>query len=226
MAGSDFIPAAESRFHLAFFTTYSRLLYATTFAHVGAEISYRPVNGQSTLYLVNHNYWFDALTPLLLNRYAFRQRLRAVMEDTQLRKHPFFKRLGAFSINRSHPRSAIRSLDVAADWLNQEGHCLFLYPEGKLVDATVPISIESGVLRVIANAPMADVVPLATHIHFMRGPKPVLLIRSGDPIRITDQMPKALALQTLQQAMREQKNRLVLDAMSGTRYPSLYQVNR
>lgn len=226
MTDTSFIPAAESRLHIAFFTMYSRWLYDRTFAHVGADIAYRPAAGQSSLYLVNHHYWFDGLTPLLLNRYVFRQRLRAVMEDVQLRKHPFFSRLGAFSINRGHPRSAMRSLDIAADWLNEEGHCLFLFPEGKLVDATLPISIESGVLRVIANAPMADVVPIATHIHFLSGPKPVMLIRSGEPIRITDRMPKALALQTVQHAMQEQKRRLVLDAMSETRYPSLYQVNR
>lgn len=221
-----FIPADESRFHIGFFTAYSRFLYGRTFAHVGAEIGYRPGPGQSTLYLCNHNSWYDGLTPLLLNRYAFHQKTRAVMEDVQMRKHRFFRKIGAFSINRSSPRSAMRSLDYGADWLNEPGTSLYLYPEGRLTDASLPVSIESGVLRLIANAPLADVVPLAFHIHFLSGPKPVLLMRSGDPLRITDDMPKALALQTVQHAMQTLKNQVAQDAMAGIAYPSLYQVKR
>lgn len=223
---TGFIPAAESRPHIAFFTAYSRFLYARTFRHVGADIAYRPSEGQSTLYLCNHNSWFDGLTPLLLNRYRFHQKARAVMEDIQMRRHPFFRRIGAFSINRSNPRAALQSLDYAADWLNEPGTSVFLFPEGRLVDATVPVTIESGVLRLIANAPLADVIPLASHIHFLRGPKPELMLRSGEPIRLTDDMPKALALQTVQFAMRNVKARVVDDAMAGATYPSLYQVSR
>lgn len=226
MSNATFLPADESRAHIAFFTLYSRYLYGRTFASVEADLPYRPEPGQSTLYLLNHNAWFDGLTPLLLNRYRFRQRARAVMEDVQLLAHPFFRRIGAFSINRAHPRAAIDSLDYAADWLNEPGTSVYLYPEGRLVDPTVPIRIESGVLRLMANAPMADVVPIATHIHFMDGPKPVMRIRSGEPIRLADDMPKALALQTVQHSLQTLKDGLIRDTMDKVPFPSLYQVRR
>lgn len=193
----------ESRFLVWFFTWYTRWLYWRTFASVDIRTEYHPTPKQSTLYVLNHHYWFDALTPLLLNHRYFHQNLLAIMDQVQLEKHPFFAKLGAIAIDRNHARSAVKTLDQASDWLNEPGTCVFLYPQGKLTDATEPIVLESGVVRLIENAPMADVVPIGMHIHFRKGPKPTLVIRIGKPIEFPTNAPKALILQTVQFAIRD-----------------------
>jgi len=194
----------ESRFLIWFFTTYTRWLYWRTFAKVDIQSEYAPAPGQSTLYVLNHHYWFDALTPLLLNHTHFHQHLMAIMDRVQLEKRPFFAKLGAIPIDRSNARSAVNTLDQAADWLNNPGTCVFLYPQGKLTDSIEPIVLESGVVRLIENAPMADVVPIGMHIHFRNGPKPELVIRIGKPIAFPSNAPKALVLQTVQHAIRQE----------------------
>jgi chlorobactene lauroyltransferase len=194
----------ESRFLIWFFTTYTRWLYWRTFVKVDIQSEYTPTPGQSTLYVLNHHYWFDALTPLLLNHRFFHQTLMAIMDKVQIEKRPFFAKLGAIPIDRSNARSAVKTLDQAADWLNEPGTCVFLYPQGKLTDAFEPIVLESGVVRLIDNAPMADVVPIGMHIHFRNGPKPELVIRIGKPIGFPSNAPKALVLQTVQHAIKQE----------------------
>lgn len=197
----------ESRFLIWFFTTYTRWLYWRTFAKVDIRSEYVPDANQSTLYVLNHHYWFDALTPLLLNHTYFHQRLMAIMDRVQLEKRPFFAKLGAIPIDRSHARSAVKTLDQASDWLNEPGTCVFLYPQGKLTDSIEPIVLESGVVRLIENAPMADVVPIGMHIHFRNGPKPELVIRIGKPIVFPSNGPKALVLQMVQHGIRQELER-------------------
>lgn len=194
----------ESRFFVWFFTWYTRWLYWRTFASVDIRTDYQPTAKQSTLYVLNHHYWFDALTPLLLNHLYFHQKLLAIMDKVQMEKHPVFSKLGAIPIDRCNARSAVKSLDQASDWLNEPGTCVFIYPQGKLTDSTEPIVLESGVGRLIENAPIADVVPIGMHIHFRKGPKPSLVIRIGKPIEFPTNAPKALVLQTVQYAIKKE----------------------
>lgn len=198
----------ESRFLIWFFTTYTRWLYWRTFAKVDIRSEYTPTTEQSTLYVLNHHYWFDALSPLYLNHGVFRQRLMAIMDKVQTDKYPYFLRIGAIPIDRSHARSAVKTLDQASDWLNEPGTCVFLYPQGKLTDSTESIVLESGVVRLIDNAPMADVVPIGMHIHFRNGPKPELVIRIGKPIVFEPNAPKALVLQTVQHAIKQELEKI------------------
>jgi chlorobactene lauroyltransferase len=198
----------ESRFLIWFFTTYTRWLYWRTFAKVDIQSEYSPAPGQSTLYILNHHYWFDALTPLLLNHSHFHQHLMAIMDKVQMEKRPFFAKLGAIPIDRSHARSAVNTLDQAADWLSEPGTCVFLYPQGKLTDSIEPIVLESGVVRLIDNAPMADVVAIGMYIHFRNGPKPELVIRIGKPIVFPSNAPKALVLQTVQHAINHELDKI------------------
>ncbi len=198
--------------HIRFFHAYTRWKLSRTFASVWLDQRYHPRPGTSTLYLANHHLWWDALVPLVLSRSWFKQRLRAVMERPQMERYPFFSKIGAFSIDRDNARSALASLDLAADWLNEPDTCLFLYPEGRLTDTTDPIRIEAGFLRITENAPLADVVPVAFHTHFRNGPKPELYIRVGERLRLDGGMPKALAVQTVQTAIQDLKSGLIRDS--------------
>ncbi len=145
--------------------------------------SYSP-SGKSTVYYLNHNYWWDGLIPLYLNHRLFKQRARAFMEDKQMKKHRFFSKIGAFSINLSDPRSAISSLRFAIESLSQSNSGVYIYPEGKIVPPAPKVQPFKGGLAWLAQkCPDIDFVPIAIHIDHSKQSKPELYMMVGNPIK-------------------------------------------
>ena len=103
------------------------------FKEVHIEVDYRPSKHTSTLFYMNHNYWWDALLPNYLNRRFFGQKTRGMMDIRQLKKHPFFTKIGAFSVDLNQPRSAIYSLRYALEHLQIPNASIYLFPEGEIV---------------------------------------------------------------------------------------------
>lgn len=184
-----FIDAKDNRFVASFFTVFTKFLANRTFHRVYLDNEYGTnISTRSTLYFGNHNAWWDALTPLLLNQYVFKQHPRAVMEWEQVHRYPFFRRIGCFSIDRRDPRSALKSLRYGIEWLNkQPGRSLYLYPEGKITNPLLPHSpFETGIGWMTSQlADHVDLVPLVQHSHFMHHAKPDLFIQIGGPVERT-----------------------------------------
>lgn len=148
---------------------------------------YQPSGDARTVYFANHNYWWDGLVPLYLNRTLFRQKARALMEDTQMRQYPFFSRIGAFSVNLSDSRSLIRSLRYAVESLERPGSCLFIYPEGTLLPPSNDIpDFKGGLSWLYEHLKDVDFVPFALYIDHSKDNKPDLHIRIGELIRIKE----------------------------------------
>lgn len=119
---SEFQQERSSRIFIRLFYRYVLTLYRRRFQAVWLDDTAVQPDLRATLYMGNHNAWWDALTPLLLNERVLHQRARAVMDEEQLRRYPFFRRLGVFSIDRKHPRRALASLEHAAELLNGSGY--------------------------------------------------------------------------------------------------------
>ncbi|MFW6348197.1 MAG: lysophospholipid acyltransferase family protein, partial [Cyclonatronaceae bacterium] len=136
MASRPFIPAKSNQLVISFFKYFTRFLAGRLFHAVHFEDAYHTRSAEkTTLYFGNHNAWWDALTPLLLNEYVLKQKPRAVMEWQQVHDYPFFRRFGCFSIDRDDPRSALKSLKYGIDWLNgTPGASLYFYPEGRITN--------------------------------------------------------------------------------------------
>ncbi len=117
----DFIREINSPLFNRVFYWYCLTLFRRRFRAVWLDDSAVRPSSRSTLYLGNHNSWWDALVPLLINERVLHQRARALMDVEQLRKYPFFRRLGVFSIDREHPRRALDSMEYAAALLNSTG---------------------------------------------------------------------------------------------------------
>ncbi len=181
-----FIDAVDNRLVSGFFYRFSRFLAKRTFKQVWIQNEYgKPSAERSTLYFGNHNSWWDALTPLILNNAVFHQRPRAVMEWEQVQRYGFFRRIGCFSIDRSDPRSALKSLLHGVNWLNEEGgRSLFFYPEGKITHPQLStLQFETGIGWMTQKLePHVDLVPLVQHSHAMHHHKPSLFIGIGKPV--------------------------------------------
>lgn len=107
------------------------------------------------------------------------------MDEAALRRHPFFRRIGTFSIHRQNPRKALESLHYASEMMNHaetgKKIALWIYPEGKMKSPASNIRSEGGVVRLIRmlNPDKSQIVPFATWMHTMRSDKPELFIKIG-----------------------------------------------
>lgn len=179
----SFIPASESAFHIRFFSFYTKWKLKRSFKQVWINQEYEPDKDSRTVYFLNHNSWWDGLLPLYLNEYFFHQNARAIMEEKQMRKHTFFSKIGAFSIDLSNPRSIVRSMRYALSSLEREKACLFIYPEGKItpVSESTP-EFKNGLSWLYKNTADIDFVPIGIYSHSFRSAKPELYILIGDSV--------------------------------------------
>ncbi len=177
-----FIPAQESPWFISLFGLYVRNLFRRRFKNIAIDQHYQPSEGTGTIYFLNHTSWWDGLIPLLLNQKLFRQNARAMMEDKQMRRHRFFSKIGAFSVNLDDPRGSVRSLRYAADSMKRRNASLFIYPEGKIVPySDSRPTFKEGLAWIARNSPQADLVPIGIYITTAQSDKPELFIRVGKP---------------------------------------------
>ncbi len=220
-----FIDAKDNRFVSSFFYGVSRFLAGRSFRNVWLKNEYgTPSPDRSTLYFGNHNAWWDALTPLLLNQKVLKQHPRAVMEWEQVKRFPFFRRIGCFSIDRTDHRSAVTSLVHGVNWLNEKpGRSLFFYPEGKITHPALDsMHFETGIGWMVPKLkPHVDLVPLVQHIHAMHHPKPSLFIYLGKPVHAApDQDKKSI---TLELQKTTEKCRTMLAGLASPKEPEMDQ---
>jgi len=178
------IPAAESKVFEMFFIPYLRNLYKRRFDRIYYHSAYSPGTLDTSIYFLNHYSWWDALTPILINNRILKQNMRAMMIEHQLRKFPFFRKLGVFSVDKEHPRKSLNSLKYAADSMFRDKASLYIYPQGKIEDEHIePLSIESGVAWLYQHLPDVDFVPIATTMNTRYSEKPRLFIQIGKPLK-------------------------------------------
>lgn len=180
----DFIPAKESPLFTRIFSVYVRFLFWRRFKRIWIRRDYHPSPGSRTVYYLNHHSWWDGLIPLLLNESLLNQKARALMEDKQMARYPFFKKIGAFSINREDPAKVLRSLRYAVKSMNRDRASLFIYPEGQITPAGSSLSFEGGLSWIHARISGVDFVPIGIYIHTIRQDKPELHLHIGKAVSL------------------------------------------
>lgn len=179
----SFIPANESAFYIRFFSLYTKWKLKRTFEQVWVKQDYIPQGKSKTVYFLNHNSWWDGLIPLYLNEFFFNQNARAIMEEKQMRKHSFFSKIGAFSIELGNPRSSVSSLRYALSSLNRDKACLFIYPEGRITPPSEATPIfKDGLSWLYKKSRDIDFVPVGIYMHSFRSAKPELYISIGNSV--------------------------------------------
>ncbi len=132
---------------------------------------------QSTLYISNHSSFWDPIALNFLLHHFRRQPAYCMSDQVQVRKHPFFRRVGAFSVDRANPRDGLRAIQFAAELLNQSPCAVVIYPQGKSEHNDIrPIKFERGIERIIELAPSANVVLVAMRYEFWLNQRPELMI--------------------------------------------------
>lgn len=118
----------------------------------------------------NHHSWWDAYLVWLAVQRLGREAL-ALMDERQLDRFPFFRRVGA--ISDTELRTALRGLD--------EGKVLIVFPEGELRPPGVVGPLRPGA-AFLARRAGVPLVPLAIRVALRGAPWPEAYLSIGDPL--------------------------------------------
>lgn len=125
--------------------------------------------------------------PILTSLDRFSHDAYGIMEERQLKRYGFFRRVGMFSIDRESPRSAMRSLEYASDLLRRTGRVLWLFPQGDIRPNDLrPIECYSGTSHLIRLLGDCTLLPVAFRYELLGEERPIALGRFGNPERITE----------------------------------------
>jgi 1-acyl-sn-glycerol-3-phosphate acyltransferase len=110
-----------------------------------------PKEGHSILLLCNHFSWWDGLWGNYLAYWHLNRKLYIMMQEDHLQKRMLLNLFGGFSINRTS-REMIKSLQYAANLLNDKQNLVVVFPQGSLIsNHTTEIAVERGIELLVKN---------------------------------------------------------------------------
>ncbi len=186
----------RSKLYTLWFGWYSRRQFRRYFNSV--RVFMHPGVQQMNLctpviFYANHACWWDGFWSQLCSEEFFCQNLHIIIEFQQLRKHRFFTRIGAFSLDRSRPRSAVKTIHYAAELLSAKSerqNALWIFPQGKIeaVDKR-PLFFFKGtasiVSRLLDTIPGVYLVSVVSRIDYLDEQKPELFLSFREPLLVT-----------------------------------------
>ncbi len=186
------LPVRRSRVYTWWFRWYSRRQFKKHFHAVRASVPVETRNMHTAypvIFYCNHAYWWDGFWSQLCTETFFRQNLYIIIEYKQLVKYRFFSRLGAFSLDRHNPRSALQTIEYAAARLVETSgkqNALWIFPQGTIehVDKK-PLHFYNGassiVDRVLRNISGMYLVSVVSRIEYLEDQRPELFLSFGRP---------------------------------------------
>jgi len=107
---------------------------------------------RSILLIANHYSFWDSLILFCVGDKIFGKKFHVMVLEETLRKEPFLKYGGAFSVKKN-TEDVLLSLDYAAKLLNDPNNLVLIFPQGQLSpNFTSHIKFEKGVQRIIDKA--------------------------------------------------------------------------
>lgn len=141
----------------------------------------------------NHVSWWDAFTLRELHR-ALRPRapLYTVMLESELRRFPFFRRLGAVGVEPGSPSSLLRCVRFLAERAEERSDLVVLFfPQGRIWPShRRPLGFHGGA-ALLARRLGAVVLPVAQHVEPLSRVRPTALVSAGEPLE-PEEVPEAL----------------------------------
>lgn len=174
--------------------------------------------GQPLLVYCNHSTWWDGFIALLVSREVLRRRQYVLMEERQLRRYPFFRYVGAFSVVREDPRDAARSLLYARSVLRRPGSAVWIFPQGEMHPSDHrPLRFHAGTALLARAVPGCRVLPAAVRCDFLGDQRPECFIDLGEPGVVPDTGAREGVTTLLEDRATALLDRLRADVLDGRR---------
>jgi chlorobactene lauroyltransferase len=179
------IETRRNRLFEGIFLPYTRHIMRRQFygVHVGGlEHVERLDRMRPVIFVCNHSSWWDGMLAFVLSKDIFHLESFAMMEEKQMRRYPFFRMIGAFSVVRESPRQAVESMRYAASVFTKPNVALWIYPQGVLLANDIrPLRVYPGVARIAAMLDGVQLVPVAHRYEFLLEQRPEAFTLVGEP---------------------------------------------
>jgi chlorobactene lauroyltransferase len=177
------IKAKKSALFETIFLAYTRNLFRRRFRRLnllGLENLRERERDLPLVLYANHSSWFDPLAAFVVSKEAGLDAF-AMMEEKNLAKLPFFRRIGAFSVVRENPREAVKSLNYAADLLlAKPNRAVWIFPQGAIQpNDRRPLRLYNGTAKLIEKCGTALAAPVAMRFEFLIDFKPEAFVQVG-----------------------------------------------
>jgi 1-acyl-sn-glycerol-3-phosphate acyltransferase len=137
-----------------------------------------PMGEGAHLVYVNHANWWDGFVLHQLAQ-AARWDAYCLMEEKNLARYRFLRRLGAFSIRPGDAASSLESLRYARQLLRRPRAVVYLFPEGEHRPfGVLPLRLKRGV-ELLAKVARVPCVPVALRYTFFEHERPDVLVEVG-----------------------------------------------
>ncbi|SFJ90542.1 1-acyl-sn-glycerol-3-phosphate acyltransferase [Halobacillus dabanensis] len=163
------------------FTRFNRMFLHYHFQNILVDAPENPPN-KKTLFLINHSTWWDPLLVFHLNDQIIRSDGYGMMQEDGLRRFPFFRSIGAYSVNSDNHRHLIESLRYSMDLL-QASKTVWIFPQGAEQPLEKrPLEFFSGIAYLAQKCPDTNVVPISLYYALEHTKKPNAYITIGEPL--------------------------------------------
>jgi 1-acyl-sn-glycerol-3-phosphate acyltransferase len=215
----DVVPARHERWADFLFSLYLRTLLARDF-HSVRLVGTVPALPEAVPLLVvaNHGTWWDGFFISLFNTMLLGRKLHLMMLEEQLRRFPFFGRIGAFGIRQGHPRAVASSLRYAASLLDSPGNAVCIFPQGALTARGVrPLGFQRGLEKVVKmHHGEVTILPVAIRCEFLGHRKPMAFLLAGDPVAASPSaFPGMQYLERYQESLLDRLDSLIASGELG-----------
>lgn len=179
------IPAAKSAWFTRWFSHVARSRIRATFDHVhfrGVD-RFRSAASKPVLLVSNHTCFWDPLVAVWSTNRVAKTDSYALMDGKNLRRLPFFRKVGAFGVDLDEPRDGGLAIRYAARLLQRAGTLVWVFPQGDERPITErPLAFRKGAAAIARLSPDAVVLPMALRYEFGERERPVLHISVGEPL--------------------------------------------
>ncbi len=189
------IPAAKTPLFNRWFSRHAERRIRAHFAGVhvaGKGELVRALEAGPALVVLNHTSWWDTLWIIALSQRVLGADAYALMDAGNLRRLPFFAKVGAIGVDRERPQDGAKVVRYAARLLDGPGKLLFVFPQGEERASTLrPLGFEGGAAAIARIAKQATVLPMALRYEHGAGPRPTLYTAIGAPIARHEEVASA-----------------------------------
>lgn len=131
----------------------------------------------------NHSNWWDGLIAFYLSYNRWKKDAYVIMEEKQLEKYKFFRKIGAFSIDKSSARKSYDSIIFSIDLLKNSSRTLWMFPQGEMLPNNVrPLKFYNGIFKIINEIQDINIIPFAIKYEFINEQRPEIFINIGENV--------------------------------------------
>lgn len=138
-------------------------------------------NGTPLILTPNHTTWYDGFIPYFLNLQYWKRTYHILMLEDQLRRYPFFRKLGAVGMQPGNGADVRQTLRYLSQQVRPDS-LLVYFPEGRLLpDTGQPYHLNEG-LKFLQVPAETLILPMRMRMESLNERKPAMLLSFGEPI--------------------------------------------